>query len=360
MTEVAELGTFNGVLEIKAYGETQYTDITSYLESIRIHRRINSASQATIRLFDANKVISTLLSPNTEVRFRSGFGNASSDYQFWGYIPSNKDYTNKVSIAGKNRTYTDQQSIDRFGVSHKVIQPASEDYPDTADVKISSEQEDMLKAQKFTIENNDPTYPSKSDHVSLEITCYDYVNKLEREQIYYDDISNIDNMEIFAGMSIILEGLEGSPLRFGGGGSDPERFIGDSTTDWKSKKSYIDDLVKKLDVDDTLNKEILKYFYYQSNHGGPTFIIKKYNSTLVNPIVIKSISESEILEFSRSRYKVNVSLIDGFWLNLGDVVYIPTDEYDLRKYYFIPEILYDFSINSANISLVLDKPITLR
>jgi hypothetical protein len=144
-------------------------------------------------------------------------------------------------------------------------------------------------------------------------------------------------------------------LEFGGDGTNPPVFVKDSIQkDWKTKKDIIDNIFNAMLKDDQLTNKIRKYFYYQSNYGKPTFVIKPYPSTDSLPKVVWKFTGDEIINITRSRTKFTVDIVDGYWLNEGDVVYIDTSEEDIRGYYIIPEIIYNVSKNSIITTLVLD------
>lgn len=353
----AEISTVAGSLEIRQPNTDDYTDLTGDTYSCKIEKEMSASDMATLTLMNPNDTILQLLTPNSRIRIRLGFGEPTTHYQFVGYIKANDDYANKVSIEGKDRTFTRPNDIILYGISHKVIPPASAEYEDSQDKEESSEQEDMFKAQKYTEVHNNPDFPYDVGEDLVTVKCFGYLSKMTQEAIMFDEIDNIDNIECYAGADLLIKKMAESDLKFAGGGSSPKRYLGDTKTDWTDMLKFLDsNIMSRLDKDDSLPNKPRRYFYIQNNHGYPSLDIMPYPDIESNPLIIKTIAESEILDIKRGTVKHTVEIIDGYWIEIGDVVYIDSDQLGLRGYYVVSQLTLKFTPSVITTTVYLDAP----
>lgn len=354
---VAGVQSLNVILQLKQPDQASYFDMSDYLMSAKIEREFNAADLATISLMNPVDAILPLLTPNAEVKLRFGFGHITAHELFIGYIPPHPDYANKVVIAGKDVGAMRLEEIGLFGVAMEVIDPASADAEDFQETEESSEQEDAFKAQKYMMNHNNPDFPYKIGEDTIEIQAYAYINKLQEEKERFDDLNNLDGMECFAAAAMLVDSLTEDVLEFAGSGSSPPRYLGDTKTDWISKLKILQDIImKRLDRQDELPNKPRNDFFLQNNHGKPSLQIKPYPSIDVDPLVIKTIAETEILDIRRTDDKYAIDLADGLWVDLGDVVYLDTDERGLRGYHIISKEDILISTTTYNVTLYLDRP----
>lgn len=346
-----------GQVQIRQPNTSDYTDITTKIDSIKIEREFNAVDLANINVLNAEDTNLSLLTPNTRVRVRLGFGEEDSHFTFIGYIPPHPDYCNVCSIQGKNRTFKRENDIILYGIAHHIIPPASDDYEDAQDDTESSEQEDMYKAQRYCEVNNNPEFPFGISEEIIEVKAYAYTNKLQAEYFFFDDVDNLDNMGCFAAAALLHDKLSESDIGFGGGLFDPDKYLGDTKGDWATALEILDKkIMSRLEKEDSLPAKPRRYFWMQSNHGAIETVIAPYPDLEDLPTIIKTVSETEILEIRRSSGKYAVDFIDGLWIDLGDVIYLDTDEYSLKGYYVVAKLDYLWSVGNVNITVYLDRP----
>jgi len=239
------------------------------------------------------------LTPSTEIKIQVGKGGYTDHPQFYGYIPAPTDYANTVLIQGKNRKFVHDTRVARHGVKEVILGPASDDWPDADDDAESSEQDDMYKASLYLERHGSIDLFSDATDSDVSITGYDLIGRANEQHIWLDDLHNYDNMEAFAALYMATMELEGSPLKFGGGGSDPVVLVGNTKKNaWMKVGDFYKDILEKL-VDNSDPQDPLPYYFCQSNHGEPTIVFRKYPSLKNLPEVIKTIEEDEILPVRR-------------------------------------------------------------
>lgn len=339
---------------------TDFIDLSDYLTSVKIHERFNTATVATFNLMNAAGLIVSKLTPNAELILRIGVNNITDHYQFWGYIAPNPDFFNKIAIKDKRFVWEETRSIENFGVSMTAIGPASDQKQDVQEMD-SGEQQDMYKAQRFSMLHNNPFFPSKNDEDDISITAYDFIGKLKMEMVRYDKISNHNNRPAYAVAESIVRSLTDSPLAFAGASPDPNRRVGDTETDWIDKKEFIDKFIMPvLTSEDNLPKETQDYYYKQYNPGTPTFGIFKKPSVNQIRYVGKRLTDNEIMNYTKMKGGgVKVDLMEGLYLGLGDPIYIDTDTGGYRGHYIIPERIINLTKDRYNIQLILQEPIII-
>ena len=360
VTQPFGLDHLTATVQIKQSQHTDYTDISTRTKSIKIRKRINESSTATVELINSGDLIQNAFTPNTELKIRLGKNTETSHAQFIGYIPPRKEFYNVVHIKGKDETYTHTTSQTLFGHKAYTISPASDDYPPEREDSESSEQEDMFKAQKFQLSNSRPLNQFKSNENVIKIQALDYISKYSDYYVRYDEVSNLDNYKVQSAFERVITSHPESPLKFVTGGTDPKKNLGDTKGDWKVAKKLLDDWLNVLESESSLPNAPTKFAYYQSNFGVPTFVLKEIPSTESAPVIIKTIAETDILGFKRNNDGgLSLKLKDSYWLDLLDTVYPDTDEYGLRGIYNIVEIIYTYTTGVISTEVVLEEKINM-
>ena len=355
-------------LTIKQPTATSFTDLSDYVEDIKVRKRVNASDEATIRLMNNQDINLQYFIPGTEVKVKLGVEEEVAYPIFHGYIPSRPEFANIVHIKGKDRTFEHTSLVTLYGEKEVVIGPASDDYDETDDEKTeSSEQEDMFKAQIHVMQNSDPYYQFKSDEKSIELKAFGFISKLTESYVFYDDIYNVDSREIFSAIENVVSNLPGDDITFAGGGTQASyrKFVGDSKGkkdgEWKKRKKLIDEWVEQAAVGSRFPNPPIKYIYRQVNAGKPHFLLEKEADILSTPNIAFTLTDTHILTFARKRYQVQVGLgPDFYWLDNNDILEINSDYYELRGIYRVSEITYELNTRNAGVVVTLDRPKYIR